>query len=153
MEKYTFSNIINMLNEIREKKKNNQNITSKLAQEILVDICSYSIYCDLSMQEEWKESIRNIIYNPITDKEDLFDDNYNIANSIYNYIDAGRIMKTYFETKSWKEVKRVVNNQCHTIYTFPGVVDLILKYSLIKDDFLKEFNLSEDIKKLIKKDI
>ncbi len=66
------------------------------------------------MVEIWNDATRNLIYSPLVPKpqhqedpivKDLIENNnYVIIDNLYSFMDAGKIMQTYEETKSWEEV-------------------------------------------------
>lgn len=120
------------------------------AEEYLMWINQYSEYCIPEMVETWKEDIRKIIYSPLVsklqNKEDLYvqelieNNNYEIIDNLYNFMDAGKIMQVYNDTKSWEEVDKLVKVQGHSGWTFSGLLTVMIQYSLIGVDFVDRYD-------------
>lgn len=128
----------------------NGKISCSSAEEYLNWINQYSEYCIPEMVESWKANIRKLIYSPLVPKPGHQDDsivkdiiennNYMIIDNLYNFMDAGKIMQTYNDTKSWEEVDKVVNEQGHSGYTFSGLMNIMIQYSLIGVDFVDRYD-------------
>lgn len=126
--KYNSKRLEEILDEIRVCTllfvTRNGKIYCSGAEEYLTWINQYSKYCIPEMVERWKETIRKIIYCPLVFKpehqdnpfaKDLIENNnYVIIDNLYNFMDAGKIMQTYNDTKSWEEVDKVVKEQGHS---------------------------------------
>ncbi len=94
------------------------------AEEYLTWINQYSKYCIPEMAGSWEKAIKKIIYSPLvpkpqhqdnsTVKDIIVNNNYVIIDNLYNFMDAGKIMQTYNNTKSWEEVDKVVEEQGHS---------------------------------------
>lgn len=125
-------------------------IYSSLAEEYLEWINEYSKYCIEEMKSKWEEDIRRIVYNPLIiepefkDNEDslkLIENNNNvIIDHLFDYMNAGLVMKAYDETGSWEEVDKVLDEQGHSGYTFSGLENILLLYALIGVDFINKYD-------------
>lgn len=101
------------------------------------------------MINEWKENTRKIIYSPLVPKPKFRNDSitkslieaddYTIIDNLYNFMDAGRIMKTFDEIKSFEKVREVIREQGHSGYTFSGMASVMLQYSSIGVEFIDRF--------------
>lgn len=144
----------------------NGKIDCPSAEEYLTWINQYSKYCIPEMAENWKETVRKIIYSPLVPKpehqnnpitKDLIENNnYVIVDNLYNFMDAGEIMQTYNDTKSWEEVDKVIKEQGHSGYTFLGLENVMIQYSLIGVEFIDRYDYNrtkrdKDFKKLYNK--
>lgn len=122
------------------------------AEEYLSWINNYSRYCIPEMAEEWKKNIRELIYSPLVPQPKYLDDsvvqeiikknNDRIIDDLYNYIDAAKIMQAYNDTKSFEEVDKVIEKQGHSGYTFSGLLNIIIHYSLMGTDFVDRYDPS-----------
>lgn len=102
------------------------------------------------MAESWKENVRKIIYSPLVpkpehqdsliSKELIENNNYVIIDNLYNFMDAGKIMQTYNDTKSWEEVDKVLAEQGHSGWTFSGLLNIMIQYSLIGVNFVDRYD-------------
>ncbi len=102
------------------------------------------------MTENWEETVRKIIYSPLVPKPEhqnnpiakylIENNNYVIIDNLYNFMDAGKIMQTYNDTKSWEEVDKVVDEQGHSGYSFSGLLNVMIQYSLIGVDFVDRYD-------------
>ena len=153
-KKYNTEKIKEIINEIRIHSllccTEKGNVVSSLAEEYLNWLGEYSKYCIPETQQEWQETIRNILYNVVVAKpkykddlkikETLENNEYAIIDNLYNFMDAGEIMKKYAETHSWKIVEELVREQGHSGWTFSGLSNILIKYSLIGVDFIEKFD-------------
>lgn len=55
-------------------------------------------------------------------------------------MNAGKIMQTYNNTKSWKEVDKIMEEQGHSGWTFSGLSNIMIQYSLIGADFIDRYD-------------
>lgn len=166
-KKYSSKQLEEILDEVRTCTlfyiTQNGTIDCPSAEEYLTWINQYSKYCIPEMAEDWKETIRKIIYSPLIPKPQyqnnsitkrlVKDNNYAIIDDLYNFMDAGKIMQTYDETKSWNEVDKIIKEQGHSGWTFSGVLNIMIQYSLIGTDFVDRYapqrvNKSKDFKRI-----
>lgn len=143
--KYNSKQLEEILDEVRTCTllfvTKNGKINCPSAEEYLTWINQYSKYCIPEMAEIWKETIRNLIYSPLVPKpqhqensivkEVIENNNYVIIDNLYNFMGAGKIMQTYNETKSWEKVDNVLKEQGHSGWTFSGLLNIMVQYSLI----------------------
>ncbi len=165
--KYSSKRLEEILDEVRVCTllyvTKNGKIDCLSAEEYLTWINQYSKYCIPEMAESWKENIRKIIYSPLVPKpkhqdnssvkELIRNNDIAIIDNLYNFMDAGRIMKTYDDTKSWEEVDKVVKEQGHSGWTLSGLLNIMIQYSLIGVDFVDRYdpgriNRDKDFKKV-----
>lgn len=133
------------------------------ADNFIAWIDGYAKYCIPEMQEKWKEAIRKILNGTIVPKpkyqsdtkvqEIVISNDYTIIDNLYNFINAGEIMQTYEETKSWEEVNKIVDKQGHSGWTLSGLLNIMIQYSLIGVEFVDlvdqdRINRDESFKKL-----
>lgn len=152
--KYSSEQLRKILDEVRTNSllfcTKNGKIDCTSAEEYLMWISQYSIYCIPEMKESWEENTRKLIYSPLVPKpqhrDDLYvkemieNNNYAIIDNLYNFMDAGKIMQTYHDTKSWEEVDKAVKEQGHSGWTFSGVLNIMIQYSLIGVDFVDRYD-------------
>ena len=169
-KKYSSKELEEILDEVRASTllyvTKNGKIDCPSAEQYLTWINEYSKYCIPEMAESWKECVRKIIYSTLvpkpeykdnsTAKELIENNNYAIIDSLYNFMDAGRIMQTYNETKSWEEVNKVVEEQGHSGWTFSGLLNVMIQYSLIGVEFVDKYDPNrvkrdKDFKKIYNK--
>lgn len=120
------------------------------AEEYLMWINQYSQYCMPEMTKSWKETIRKIIYSPLVPKPQYQDNsitkeliennNYVIIDNLYNFMNAGKIMQTYNNTKYWEEVDKVIKEQGHSGWTFSELLNIMIQYSLMGVDFVDRYD-------------
>ena len=70
--------------------------------------------------------------------------NYVIIDHLYNYMNAGQIMKTYNDTKSWQEVDKVIEEQGHSGWTLSGLLNIMVQYSLIGTDLVDKYDTTKN---------
>lgn len=152
--KYNSKQLEKILDEVRACTlffvTKNGKIDCPSAEEYLTWINQYSKYCIPEMAESWKENVRKIIYSPLVPKpehqdnpiaKDLINNNnYVIIDNLYNFMNAGKIMQVYNDTKSWEEVDKVLTEQGHSGYTFSGLLNVIIQYSLIGVEFVDKYD-------------
>lgn len=152
--KYNSTELERILDEVRACNlffiTKNGKINCPSAEDYLAWINQYSRFCIPEMKESWEETTRNIIYSPLVPKPEYQDDslakelvesnNYAIIDYLYNFMDAGRIMQTYDETKSWEKVDEVLDEQGHSGLTFSGLMNVIIQYSKIGADFVDRYD-------------
>jgi len=102
---------------------------------------SYTKYCFPELKEEWNRMTRVIVYQPLTlNKDMIIDPNvYGRVNTLANFMEAGEIMQTFFETKSWEEVDKVLDRQGHTGYTFSGMANVLILFSPMGVEFVDRY--------------
>lgn len=115
------------------------------AENFLTWLNGYAQYCIPEMKEKWKDSTRQILFGAIVPKPGHLDDaqvkeyisknNYAIIDNLYNFMNAGEIMQTYNETKSWEEVGKILDKQGHSGWTFSGLMNVMIEYSPIGVEF------------------
>ena len=156
-----------ILNAVRLVKRfhitENGEIHSAMAEEYLKWLNQYAVYCSEDKQEAWKKDTHDIVYRPKVIKpicerdmkaqQTIANDDYGIIDDLYNFMDAGEIMKTYHETESWQKVYEVLKGQGHSGYTFSGVASIILEYAPFGVDFIdrccpERINYDEEFKKV-----
>lgn len=148
----------NMLEEILEEVRisallfvtKDGKINCPSAENFLEWINEYSVYCIPEKKEAWKDEVRKLIYSPLVPKpgnqdnefvKDIIkNNNYAIIDSLYNFMDAGRIMETFSATKSWEEVESVVSEQGHSGYTFSGLLNVLIEYAPFGVEFVDRYD-------------
>ena len=169
--KWSLEKLESMLDEVRLYTlfhiTKNGKIYSTVAEGYLKYISKYSKYCIPEMADGWINTIRNLIYNDVlvlnqqyqndsSAKQLIKDNNYEIIDNLYNFMDAGVIMEVYNNTHSWEEVDKVLKSQGHSGFTFSGLLNVMIKYSVIGADFADRYAALElkrdsDLKKAYKK--
>jgi len=124
------------------------------AEEFLTWINQFSHYCIPEMAELWNQSVRNLIYSALVPRPQYQDNccaqsliennNYVIIDHLYNYMNAGQIMKTYNDTKSWQEVDKVIEEQGHSGWTLSGLLNIMVQYSLIGTDLVDKYDTTKN---------
>lgn len=169
--KWSLEKLESMLDEVRlytlfHITKNGE-IYSTAAENYLKWISEYSKYCIPEMADDWINTIRNLIYNDVlvlnqqhqnnsSAKQLIKDNNYEIIDNLYNFMDAGMIMEVYNNTHSWEEVDKVLRSQGHSGFTFSGLLNVMIKYSVIGAEFADryaplELKRDSDLKKAYKR--
>lgn len=168
--KYYSKQLEEILDEVRAYTllfvTKNGKIDCPSAEKYLTWINQYSKYCIPETAESWKENVRKIIYSPLVPKTEHKDNpiskdlirnnNYVIIDNLYNFMDAGKIMQVYNDTKSWEEVDKVLKEQGHSGYTFSGLLNVMIQYSLIGVEFVDRYDpnrikIDKNFKRLYKK--
>lgn len=144
----------------------NGKVYSPKAEEFLQWINEYTKYCIPEEVENWKRITRELIYSPIALKLDsmatceiqrLIDSKeYQIIDDLFNFINAGVIMEMYHTTHSWDEVSDVITKQGHTGWTFSGLCNKILQFSIYGTEFIDKYypdriNRDEEFKRVYMK--
>lgn len=156
IKKYDSKKIKEVLNEVRICSllycTKNGKVYSTSAEEYIEWLGQFAKYCIPEMANEWKNAIRKIIYSTVVPKpqykndprvkEIIDNDEYVIIDKLYNFMDAAEIMKKYDETHSWECVEELVSNQGHSGWTFSGLSNVMIQYSLIGIDFIEKFDPS-----------
>lgn len=151
---YGVEDIERILIDVKQCKQffitKNGQLYSLEAENFLEWINGYTKYCLPEMVESWKQNVRNLIYSPIVLKprlectqelQTLVDDrDFYIIDSLFNYMDAGKIMQVFAETGSWDEVENAIRKQGHSGYTFSGISNVMLQYSPHGVDFINRFD-------------
>lgn len=142
---------------------NNGKIVSSYAEEYLRWIGEYSKYCIPEMVDSWNEENRKIIYSPLVPNPNYREDprvreliirnNWKITDELDSFAYAGEIMKLYDETHSWEDIDKLLHEQGHTGWSFTGVVNTMLKYSMIGVQFVDKYypgkrNIDPNFRKL-----
>lgn len=128
----------------------NGKVHSDSAEEFLSIISEYSRYCIPEMGQKWQEDIRKIVYSPLVPrpgfeilphtKSLVASSDYEIIDTLYNFINAGIIMQIYDENHSWEEVEMAIDKQGHSGYTFSGLANVMIEYSRIGVEFIERFD-------------
>lgn len=128
----------------------NGEIYSASAEKYLKWLEEYTKFCIPEMVDEWKKVTRKIVYSPLVPKMQfrnspetkilISNNDYEIIDDLYNFMNAGKIMETFNETHSWEKVREVIREQGHSGYTFSGLSIVMLQYSLIGVEFIDRFN-------------
>ncbi|GEM_PF-206196 len=153
LKRYGVEELKAILNAVRSAKRfhitKNGEIHSAMAEEYLEWLNQYSVYCTKNMQETWKKNAHEIMYRakvvkPVYERDVraqqiIANDDYEIIDDLYNFMDAGEIMKSYHETESWQKVYEVLKGQGHSGYTFSGVANIILEYAPFGVDFIDRY--------------
>ena len=153
-KEYNYEKIQEILNDVRVCTllccTQDGQVYSVLAEKYLEWLGSFSKYCIPEMNQDWQNTIREIVYsvlvpnhqfkdNPDT-KKIMQDNEYEIIDNLYNFMDAGEIMKTYAKTHSWEQVNNLIKEQGHSGWTFAGLSNVLIQYSPIGVDFIEKFN-------------
>ena len=152
--KYSYQDIKEVINDVRicsmQKKTKNSKIYSLKAEEFIDWMSEYSKYCALDMQEKWNNCVRELTYNILIPKnayvtndkvkEILKYSDYSWIDKIYNFVDAGDVMKVYSETNSLEEVYKVLKEQGHSGYTFSGMSIVVMAFSTFGVEFIDRFD-------------
>lgn len=153
-EKYNSQKIREILSEIRVctllSCTNDGKVYSSSAEEYLEWLGEFTKYCIPEMKNDWMDTIRKIIYGVLVIKPKFDDDpdiqevirnnEYAIIDHLYDFMNAAEIMKVYDETHSWDSVNEVLREQGHSGWTFSGLSNIMIKYSLIGVDFIEKFD-------------
>lgn len=124
-------------------------IVSSYAEEYLMWINQYAKYCIPEMAEVWKDENRKAVYSPLVVDPKYKDDpqvaellvrnNWKITDHLDDFIFAGELMEIYDKTHSWDEVDKLLKEQGHSGWSFTGVVNTMLKYSMIGVEFVDKY--------------
>jgi len=151
--KYNSAAIKDILNEVTICTQlfctKNGEIYSTSAEEFLEWINEYTKYIIPEKVDTWKKVTRKCIYSPLVLKHDIEitkpiqrlieSREYAIIDNLFNFIDAGEIMKTFDETKSWDEVYKVLQEQGHSGWTFSGVLNVMINFSSLGVEFVDRY--------------
>lgn len=126
----------------------NGKIISYDAEELIESMKEFNIFLEPDKIELWN-NIRKIIYgtysyirkegeDPLV-KRAVDNRRYIIIDSLYNYINAGEIMRVYKQTNSWDEVYKTLQEQGHSGWTFSGVALVLKEFSTFGLEFLQRY--------------
>lgn len=165
--KYTSEQLEEILDNVRVSTlmycTRDGQVVSSLAEEYLNWINEYSKYCIPEMMEDWKLENRKIIYSPLVPnleckdnprvKELIIRNNWAITDNLDSFMYAGEVMKLYSETHSWEKVDELLKEQGHSGWSFSGLVNTMLKYSMIGVEFVDKYypgkvNIDKDFRKM-----
>ncbi len=134
------------INEILEDVKTcaqlfctkNNRVYSDMAEEFINRMGEYAKYCYPEMASRWEHKIRENIYGPLVPRglmpiNDIIEGTIRtrkmaIIDTLFNFINAGEIMRSYDETRSWEEIDKVLDSQGHTGSTFAALISLLILY-------------------------
>ena len=153
-KKYNPQKISEIINDIRICTllycTKNGKVYSSSAEEYIKWLGEFSKYCIPEMKNDWMDTIRKIVYGVVVTKPKFSDDpaiqeiirnnEYAIIDNLYNFMNAAEIMKVYDETHSWECVNYIVKKQGHSGWTFSGLSNTLIQYSLIGVDFIEKFD-------------
>lgn len=165
--KYTLEQLEEILDNVRVSTlmhcTKNGEIVSSLAEEYLRWINKYAKHCIPEMAEEWCLENRKVVYSPLVPNLDCKDDprvkeliirnNWKITDTLDSFIFAGELMEVYANTHSFEEVDKLLREQGHSGWSFSGVVNVMLKYSMIGVQFVDRYypgkrNIDKDFREL-----
>lgn len=96
---------------------------SYIANDYIEKMSKYSAYCKEEEQENWTNSIRNLIY--IAGEVD----DYEIESQLYAYENAGVIMEHIANGKTWEEISKITHEQGHSGMSISLLGQTMLNYS------------------------
>ncbi len=154
IKKYDLQKIREILDEVRVCTllccTQNGKVYSPAAEEYIKWLEGFAQYCIPEMKNNWGDTIRKIIYSVAVAKPQfdndpdiekaIFDNENAIIDSLYNFMNAAQIMKIYDETHSWKYVGDMLKEQGHSGWTFSGLANILIQYSLMGVDFIEKFD-------------
>ena len=125
-------------------------VYSSSAEEFLRWINEYTKYCRPDEVDNWNSICRDKIYNPLILKDGvectpelqklIHNREYEIVDCLFNFMDAGAIMKKYHDTNSWDEVEMLIKEQGHSGYMFSGMCNVMLRFSQYGVEFVDHFD-------------
>ena len=115
---------------------------SYIANDYIEKMSKYSAYCKEEEQENWINSIRNLIY-----ASGEVDD-YEIESQLHAYENAGKIMEQIANGKSWEEIGKITHEQGHSGMSISLLGQTMLNYSPEGIDFADKIIGSGSIKLL-----
>lgn len=142
MKKYSSEEIRGILEDVEVCAQlffhKNNKIHSDMAEEFINRMGEYAKYCYPEMASRWKRKIREKIYSPLAPRglmpindriEGMIETRkMAIIDTLFSFINAGEIMRSYDETHSWEEIDKVLDSQGHTGSTFAALISLLILY-------------------------
>lgn len=163
---YTIKDLENILGDVKMCMAlyctKNGETNSSFAENYLNWLNQYTRYCIPERIHEWRKCTKEILYSPLVLKYHLEETpkikakikarDYFIIDTLYNFMNAGEIMEAYNETHSWESIDEILEQQGHTGYTFSGLTNVMIHFSLLGPEFIERYdpnrlNRDEDFKK------
>lgn len=150
--KYSIKEIEEILSEItintQSNHKNDGNQHSKLTEEFLEWINGYNKYCIPEEVQNWKKITKETLYSQLVLKtseynsktEALMDNSKDeVIDNLLGFMYAGEVMKLYDETKSWYEVKQLIDS-IYSSFVFIKMSDILLQFWTYGAEFIDRFD-------------
>lgn len=142
MKKYSSEEISEILEDVKTCAQlfctKNNKVYSDMAEEFINSMGEYAKYCYPEMASRWKHKIRENIYGPLVPRgfmpiNDIIEGTIRtrkmaIIDTLFNFVNAGEIMRIYDETHSWEEIDRILDIQGHTGSTFAALISILILY-------------------------